>query len=366
MPTSGFTGFAATARTTGNAGANSIFLTPLVAQQNGTVTAVLLDSFNANSSISLKALVYDGSHSALLASGSTVTALTSGYNRLPLAANLSVTAGTTYYVGYVCSAICNVGVQTTGGPGAWFVSGGQSVASPANPLVGGVGNATSVICGLELDGSGTPDFGWGPDFAPGVTRSLSNTVATFNTTTNIGARSIITRATGSGKYYAEFDIGGTINNGVAVGIASANWGVKQGVVAAATATGYLGFLYPNGIRSGNASITALTYVSGDTIGIAYDAVNSLIWWNKNNGTWWAQTGSSGDPVAGTNGFGFNPSGWPAALGAMSGGTGVAAAFTLRDTAGALRYAPPSGYSAWSSGTFPVVVAGSQARVMVLA
>jgi len=364
MATSGFTGFAASARASGNAGANSIFITPVVVQQNGTATAVLIDSFNANSSGSFKALVYDGSHSALLASGSAVASLTSGYNRLPLTASLNVTAGTTYYVGYVCSAICNVGVQTTGGFGSWLVSGGQSVTSPANPLVGGATNATSLICALELDGSGTPDFGWGPDFAPGVTLSLSNTLATLSTTANLGARSIITHATGAGKYYAEFDIGGTVNNGTAVGVASVNWGVKQGLVPAVTATGYLGFLHPTGIRSGNATITALTYGSGDVIGLAYDAVNSLIWWNKNNGTWWAQTGASGDPVAGTQGFGFNPSAWPAALGVMTGSTGTAAAVTLRDTAGSFHYAPPSGYSAWSSGIGPVST--QQARVMVMA
>jgi hypothetical protein len=55
--------------------------------------------------------------------------------------------------------------------------------------------------------------------------------------------------------------------------------------------------------------------------------------------------------------------------AVSGATenlSTAMVLTLRDTAGALLYTPPSGFSAWSSGTGPVVGGGQSSRVMVVA
>ena len=359
MPTGGFVGYAPLALASGNAGANSIFLTPITAPQNGVATAVLIHSVSAASGISFKALIYDGSHSVLLATSSAGTSLAAGYNRLPLTSNLNLVAGTTYYVGYVCNASLNVGVQTSSGPGAWFVSGGQSVASPANPLASGVSNAATILVALELDGTGVAGFGWGPDQSFGFVRSASNTIATSSSSANQGVRGIVTQVNGAGKFYAEVDIGGTINSGVGVGLASVNLGVTQGMPASATNPGYAGLLYSNGQRSGAATLAVMTYVSGDTIGIAYDCVNKLLWWNKNNGAWWGIAAAAGDPVAGTNGFSFNPSTWPMAIVGVT-QTGTPAIFTLRDTVDRLRYAPPSGYSPWSAAlaTPPVDFAGN--------
>jgi hypothetical protein len=153
---------------------------------------------------------------------------------------------------------------------------------------------------------------------------------------------------------------------VGVGLASVNWGVTQGVASSAAAPGWMGLLYSNSIRSGNVTVGsgALSYVAGDTIGIAYDCAANRIWWNKNNGTWYGQGPTAGDPVGGTQGFVFNSSTWPMTIAAMT-GTGTAATFTVRDTAGALKYTLPTGYSAWSPATFPVV-STQGARVMVLA
>jgi hypothetical protein len=361
MPTGGFLGLTPTARTTGNAGANAIFLTPLVAQQNGVATAILLDSFNANSSINLKGLIYDGSHSALLATGSTVTALVANYNRLPLTANFNLVAGTTYYVGYVCSAVCNVGVQASGGTASWLVTG-QSVASPANPLVGGASNGSTLMLALELDGTTSAGYGFGPDQASGVTLSASNTVATFGSAANLGARSVFTHIPGDGKFYAEVAVGGTLNAAVGVGFAGASWGTNQGDPFA---RGAVTFLQPGGAILSGANL-GLSYVSGDVIGIAYDGINNFLWWNKNNGGWFGASSTAGNPSTPTGGLATGTTSWPETIAVATGALGTAATFTLRDTAGALQYAPPSGYSAWSSAAGPVVGGGQTARVMVLA
>lgn len=358
MPTGGFFGLAPTARGTGNAGAASIFLTPFTAPQNGTATAVLLDVPGAVGSISLKALVYDGSHSALLATGSTVSAVVANYNRLPLTGSLSVVAGTTYYVGYVCSASLSVTVQSSGGATSWLVSGGQSVPSPANPLVGGGTSAPALMTALELDGTGSSGFGYGIDQS-NTALSLSNTVATI-TGANAGARSILTHLTGDGKLYAEVAVSGTLATGTGIGISSVAWGTNQG---STSNRAYLYLLLPTGSLLSGTSL-GLSYVTGDVIGIAYDATNNFIWWNKNNGSWFGASSTAGNPATPTGGLAVQTT-WPMAISIATTSGGATGAFTLRDTAGAQQYSRPSGYSAWSSAAGPVV-ATSQARALIIA
>ena len=80
-----------------------------------------------------------------------VSSVVANYNRFPLTSNFSVVSGTTYYVGYVTSMR---GASASRRPvvfGGWYVPSGQSVASPANPLVGGASNAQTLMCALELD-----------------------------------------------------------------------------------------------------------------------------------------------------------------------------------------------------------------------
>jgi hypothetical protein len=361
MPTGGFVGSAPITRASGNAGANSIFLTAVSVQQSGTATAVLLDGFGATASTTIKGLVYDGAHSVLLASSAAFTAIANNYNRFALTSPLAVTAGT-YYVGYVCSTSATVTIQSSGGS-SWFASGGQSVTTPANPLAAGVSNANPLMIALELDGSGSSGFGFGTDQSTGVTLSSSNTVATFATTASRGARSTVTQVPGTGKWYAEVLVGGTLSNPVAVGLAAASWGVTQAIGQRA----YVAWLPQSGTLQGSSSTTALglTYVSGDVVGIAYDAVNNLVWFNKNNGSFFGASSSAGNPAAGTGGAAVQATPWPVAVSAGTSNTaGSAVVFTLRDTAGALQYTPPSGFSAWSAATYPALAAARQYAVTV--
>jgi hypothetical protein len=364
MAVVGFLGNALGSRSGGSAGANSMFMTPLVAQQNGTAIAVLLDCNSATASTTLKAVVYDSAHSALLASSSiTYTSTVAGYNRFALGTPLSIVAGTTYYVGYVCSTAMSVSIEASG-PGAWFVSGGQSVTSPANPLVGGSSNSNSLMVALELDGT-SPGFGFSVDQASGVTLSSSNTIATCSAAFRRGARSIVTQLPGIGKWYAEILLGGpTLAAGAAVGIGSANWATTQ---ATDTSLSYLNWLRPDGVLRlfGSNNTTGLTYATGDVIGIAYDAVNHRLWFNKNNGSWFGADTTPGSPVSNTGGAIVQSAAWPITLSMTNGMSLTATIFTLRDRAGAQQYAPPSGFSAWSAAAGPGPAAGRQSAVTVI-
>jgi hypothetical protein len=364
MATNGFAAakYTAALSASGNAGANSIFLTKINVIRAATVVAVLLNAPSATSSIQFKVLIYDGSHNALLATGTTVTSVASGYNRFPLTAGAAVSAGS-YYVGYVCSAICNVSADVTQTGASWFVSGGQSVASPANPLVGGAANNSALCIALEFDGSTAAAYGFAPDYTSGVTIDGSNTAATTTSGATMGARSVVTQTTsGGGKYYAEVATSGTLAppTSTYIGVISASSPLD---VPNFTSNKFNETLVPNGVTVGVVgSTTTLTYVSGDVIGISYDAGAGLCWFNKNGGSW-VGNGGAGDPVAGTNGLSIVPGGWPIMIVAVN--TSAAATFTLRDTASAQVFSRPSGYSAWSAAAGPAPPA-SVARVMVLA
>lgn len=370
MPTGGFLGFAPLSRTSGSSPANSIFLTPLVAQQNGSAVAVLLDCFAATGSTTFKALIYDGSHSVLLASSAQVTSTAANYNRFALTTPLSIVAGTTYYVGYVCSTSFSVTTQNSAGPTSWFASGGQSVASPANPLAAGASSVVTIMVALELDGASSSGFGYSIDQSSFITLSTSNTVATFPTSlvARKGARSLVTHVSGIGKWYAELLVGGTINNNVGIGLTTANWPTDGagGTLGGTVGQAYVYFLLPTGTLQGPGGTTALglTYVSGDVIGIAYDAGANLAWWNKNNGSWFGASSTAGNPATATGGGAVQSTQWPVTVSCSTGAaTGAFAVITLRDTAGALQYSPPSGFSAWSSATYPVLT--RRRRVMVV-
>jgi len=364
MPTGGFLGQSPANRVSRDAGAASIFLTTVTAQQNGSAVAMLLDCFSATASTTFKALVYDSAHSVLLASSAQYTSTVAGYNRFPLTAPLSLVAGTNYYVGYVCSTSLPVGAQGTSGA-SWLVSGGQSVASPANPLAGGAISSVLLMMALELDGTGSSGFGYSADQAASVTLSASNTVATYPIAASRGARSLVTQVSGTGKWYAEVLVGGTINNTVGIGLATANWSVRLGT---GTILSYIYFLLPTGSWQGPVTTTAigLTYAAGDVLGIAYDAVSNLLWWNKNNGSWFGASTTAGNPVTGTGGAAVQTTQWPmTVVGTTGSTTGATAALTLRDTAGALQYAPPSGFSPWSAATYSPGGTVLRRRVMMV-
>lgn len=340
----GFTGFLPDATSSGNAGANSMFMSTVTAQQSGIAKAVLIGVPGTTSGINFKALVYDSAHNALLATGSTVTSVTAGYNRLPLTTNLNLTAGTNYFAGYVCDASCPVIVGTLTGGVSWFVSGGQSVASPANPLVGGSSSGVSLMIALEHDQTGASSgSGYSVDQSSSVILSSLNTVATFSGAAQQGARSLVTRAPGGGgNWYAEIAVSGSsFDASGGIGIGAVAWNPHQ----ATPVSSLLWALKPGGSTLAGVGL-GVTWGAGDVIGIAYNSTSNFLWWNKNNGSWFGASSTAGNPVTGTGPL-ILSSNWPLAILVLSAATGTTGAFTLRDKASSLQYTPPSGYSAWS-------------------
>lgn len=346
MATAGFASAPFTAFTTGNAGANSIYLTKVVLIGGATIDAVLMNFPNSTAAITFKALVYDGSHAALLAAGSTVTSVASGYNRFALTAPVALSAGT-YYVGYVCSANCNVSVDTTQTGSSWFVSGGQSVASPANPLVGGTSQPNGLMIALEFDGTGAALFGWSADRSAGVTLASSATRATFSGAALQGARSIIAQDTpGATKKYWEVLVGGTISNASAIGVIGAN--SPMDVPTAGNKFGQ--YLTPNGDTAGTTVLSGiLPYVTGNVIACAYDSALALIWFRKNNASW-VGNGALPDPATGTSGISVAPGNWP--MLAFAGSNSQPSIYTLRDRLNTQTGSIPSGFSMLSSAVAP--------------
>jgi hypothetical protein len=346
-PTGGFVGFNPSARTVFSA-ANSIFLTKVTAQQNGLVNAVLIDVPQAPIANNLRVLIYDSAHSVLLAQSAIIASgLVVGYNRLPLTSPLTIAPGD-YWIGYVSDAAVIVTIQINGAT-SWYASGGQSVITPANPLAAGVTSANGLMIALELDAGGALQYGFGTDRAANVALSGSNRIATVLSGSNQGARSVVTRyPSNGGKWYAEIDIGGTVASDTGVGLAVPTWGVTQGTGNLA----YFALLLTTGVLTTGTSL-GLSYGAGDTVGIAYDAVHNLVWWNKNNGAWFGASATAGDPVGGTGGLATETT-WPETIAAAI-ATATLATFTLRDTIDALRYTVPTGYSPWSSYILPTYV-----------
>ena len=139
----------------------------------------------------------------------------------------------------------------------------------------------------------------------------------------------------------------------------------MGNIGAATNTArYIQFIKDDGNIGGVVAVgfAGLTYTNGDVIGVAYDAANALVWFNKNNGAWQGNSGV-GSPSAGTNGISVAPGNWPMMLFASY--ANLAGSFALRDYAAAQSAAAPSGFTAWSSYVAPVV-STQGARAMVLA
>jgi hypothetical protein len=181
--------------------------------------------------------------------------------------------------------------------------------------------------------------------------SASNTVATLNAAITEIARSVLARSSADAtKFYAEMLVTGTVGSGTTtgVGLVSALYNDN-----APSATPYHGiWLFGNDqilTAPGTSAATGPSFVSGDTIGIAYDAVAGFMWFNKNGGAWFGNAAGA-DPTAGASGHGFGMvAGWPILVAAASSSATI---FTLRDTAAAQHYTMPTGYVAWSSAAGP--------------
>lgn len=345
----------------GSAGANSIFLTQVAVIRQATIVAVLQNVNTAASGVQFKAVIYDTAHSALLGSGSLLSSIAAGYNRYPLTSSVVLAAGT-YYVGYACNTAVSVSILA-GGSNSWFVSGGQSASSPANPLVGGASNASNLGIALEFDGSTAGPYGYAPDYTSGVTLSGIGNITAAMPNSSSGARSVVTQSTvGGGKYYAEVAIAGTIINLGAIGVTAACSSLAT-LNAAGPFNAWMGSSGTVTLTGGTTNTSGIGFASGDVVGVAYDAGAGLLWFNRNNGSWGGN--GAGNPVTGTGGVSVAPGGWPMML--FTGQTGAGAGaptYTLRDYAAAQQYAAPSGFTAWSS--YSSVAPPTQAYAVVMA
>ena len=355
--------FTSTLSSSGSAGANSLYASKVTLFRSATVTGVALNTLTPVVG-NMRVLIYDGSPSALLASGAVVAMPSvSGYNFFPLSSATPLVAGT-YYVGYCSSAGLNVSIDNTLAGSAWFISGGVNVNTPPNPISTGSSSNNGLSIALQLD-SGALDYGFAPDHATEYSLNANKTRAIRVVGGFLSAaRSVVTQATSpGGKFYAEIVVTGTL--GITnIGLAGANCSLTgTGSIDASLLKIYealrnSGSLF--GTTTGSTSPT-LSYVAGDSIGIAYDATQGRVWFRKNGGSW-SGLGAAGDPVAGTNPIAVSPGNWPMMVFCSS---DAATTFELRDTAGQFSYAIPSGYSAWSLGT-GLLSGQQQSRVMVLA
>ena len=338
----GYLGFIGGARNFGGLASNSLWMAKTPAPQNATVNAILIET-GGGAGLNMRAVVYDGTPSALLRSSAIIASPPAGVVRFLLSSPLNLTAGSSYHFGYIADGNPNLAYGAPiGGPsgsGA-YVLGGLSAANPPNPVVGAnTAPNNNPFSAMELDGSSQTDNGFSPlDIPSGVTLSSANAVVTFSSAANLGARSVTNRP--GGRAYAEIVIGGTINSSVGIGVVSANWTPFRGALQSYS---YTYFLLPTGVVNGNTN--GVTYAAGDVIGIAYDGYSNLLWWNKNNGSWFGNSTTPGNLVTGAGGYSV-VAGWPIGVAVATGATGTAASFTLRDTAGAFQYTPPVGFVPW--------------------
>jgi hypothetical protein len=338
VATNGFASWGGTLATTGNAGAASMFLTRLTVPNTALVSAVLLDvGTGVGSGINIKGLIYDSAHSVLLAQSVNHTSTVTGYNRLELASSVSLPAGN-YYVGYVCDVSLSI-TLTGSGATSWFVGGGQSVASPPNPLTGGASNGGGAGVAVEYDGAAALDYGFGTDFTTGATLSSQSRVATLSGSGRQAARAVIPHPFNTGKYYCEVLFGGTVTAPIC-GVMAAS----APLVGLASTFSYGGYLDSTGTlttcKGLNGSSTfslGLTYAAGDIMGILYDTTGApTLQFNKNNGAF-----STAQTL--TNNL------WPSMVFVSD---TSAAAFTLKDYRASQTYALPSGAAAWSASSGP--------------
>jgi hypothetical protein len=345
-PAGGYLGFAPTNRNPGPLGTNSLWVARVTPLVNVTANAILIEEGGGPGGTNFRGVVYDATSNALLRTTAIVPAPAQGVLRLPLSSPLNLTGGSPYYFGHVVDGNLSLAYGPPAGAGVYNL-GGITAASPPATLSGTSAANNTPTSALELDGASLTNYGFGPlDKSAGATLSSVNALATFSSAANQGARSMTGRVSSRG--YAEILVGGAINSGVGIGLCSANWNPPQGSGNYV----YTYFLLPAGTVNGTS--IGVTFAAGDVIGLAFDGTVNALWWNKNNGAWFGANTTAGNPAANTGGLAvmnaaYGPS-WPMSVSVATGATGTAATFTLRDTASALQYAPPSGFSAWGDST----------------
>lgn len=135
---------------------------------------------------------------------------------------------------------------------------------------------------------------WNPsDTGGGVTLSGGNLVAT-NTSLNTGVRGV--KGQSSGKYYFELNMTTWASSTTAAGFGLST-AALNGSWSGSTVVNKSGIIWVNG---GSTSVDIGSPVQGDTIGIAVDIPNNLVWCRiAPSGQW--NAGGAADPATGTGG-----------------------------------------------------------------
>lgn len=184
---------------------------------------------------------------------------------------------------------------------------------------------------------------WDSGFkSSGTTLSGGNLVATFNAT----ASGVACTRKMTGKTYWEVTIGGTLANVQNVGIVNAqsNMGAGQQIGAGTNGCGYA----QSGAVTINGSTisTIQTFAAGNTICIACDIFNQLIWFRVGAGNW--NNNAANNPATGVGGISLATL---AASGSLGPVFPAASANSASDSAtaifasGSFTQSPPAGFSA---------------------
>lgn len=259
-----------------------------------------------------------------------------------------------------------------------YLGRGTHAARPATPPIPSGGTAiyyetdttnTFVWNGgawLQMNGGGSNAFakwtstpanpGWDPLYhdqvsGAAITLSNSNKTATPASGANFNF-AFGTPAKYTGKFYFEFNLASV--SSAAVGLASGEgrapgYGVGLNTFGKQQ-PGQLGW-QPNGDVAVNPLgavvilTTIQTYAAGDTLGIAVDIDNDLVWFRTNAGNW--NNNGSANPATGTLGLSLapvyarssSPLIWP-------GANLAAAANQLHMLSADFAQTPPSGFSQW--------------------
>jgi len=186
---------------------------------------------------------------------------------------------------------------------------------------------------------------WNPlDTHSRFTLSSGNHVATAASVATQVGTCITDGKTGSGKYYVELTIGGTMGGNTLLGVYTTSpvWGtVLTSDIRGAYCYAAFGLFY-NGSNTG---LTLGGFTAGDVICIAFDLDNSKAWFRKNVGNW--NGNAAHNPATNAGGISISTlvatgRPWFVMAGA---GSGAAPSFTLNSGDSAFVQTVPTGFTA---------------------
>ena len=138
---------------------------------------------------------------------------------------------------------------------------------------------------IDGGGGGAVTTTWNPaDKSANITLSNGNLTAAISANADSAVRSTTSKAAGSGKYYFEVTVTGTLAN-TGIGVASPTAvlsSVHNTVTQAAAAFTGPGSAFING---SNVGFALGGFVTGNVACVAVDLVNNRIWFRRNAGNW---------------------------------------------------------------------------------